>query len=112
MSERNDICLKKNLSYFKLLSETDSNKQRLALLKTITPSQLRILSEVSNHLLTKHCKLNQETRKKLRRKLKVLKKVGKNTNNYKAKKKTVTQHGKGLSKLIPIIGSIVQSIFD
>ena len=98
--------------YFKLLSETDSRKQQLALLKTITPSQLRILSEVSNHLLTKHCKLNQDTRKKLRKKLKVLKKIGTNTDNYRAKKKTVTQHGKGLAKLIPIIGSIVQSIFE
>ena len=112
MSDRSSACLKKNILYFKLLSETDSRKQRIALLKTITPSQLRILSEVSNHLLTKHCKLNQETRKKLRKKVKVLKKVAKDTDNYKAKKKTVTQHGKGLSKLIPIIGSIVESIFD
>ena len=112
MSDKSDVCMRKNILYFKLLSETDSNKQRLALLKTITPSQLRILSEVTNHLLTKHCNLNQETRKKLRKKLKVLKKVGKNTDNYRVKKKTVTQHGKGLAKLIPIIGSIVQSIFD
>ena len=55
MSDKSDICMRKNILYFKLLSETDSNKQRLALLKTITPSQLRILSEVTNHLLTKHC---------------------------------------------------------
>ena len=112
MSDRSDVCLRKNLLYFKLLSETDSSTQRLALLKTISPSQLRILSEVSNHLLTKHCKLNRKTRKKLRKKIKVLKNVGETTDNYKRKKKTVTQHGKGLSKLIPIIGSIVESIFS
>ena len=112
MSDRSSAYLRTNILYFKLLSETDSRKQQIALLKTITPSQLRILSEVSNHLLTKHCNLNQETRKKLRKKVKVLKKVAKDTDNYKAKKKTVTQHGKGLSKLIPIIGSIVESIFD
>ena len=72
MSDKGDVCMRKNILYFKLLTETDS-KQQLALLKTITPSQLRILSEVSNHLLTKHCNLNQETRKKLRKKIKVLK---------------------------------------
>ncbi len=51
------VCLEQNLGFFKLFSETDSKKQQIALLEHITHSQSRVLSEVCNHLPTKHCKL-------------------------------------------------------
>ena len=43
------------------------------MLENINPSQLRALSEVCNHLLTKHCKLDIGTRKRLRKKSDTLK---------------------------------------
>ena len=76
-------CLKENIRFFKFFSEPGSLKQKTAFLENITTSQLRALSEVCNHLLTKHCKLDIGTRKKLRRKVDTLK-------NYKQKKKVVT----------------------
>merc|ERR1712212_1310726 len=54
--ENMSACLKKNLGFFRFFTETDSLKQKRALLENITPSQLRALSEICNHLLTKHCK--------------------------------------------------------
>ena len=76
-------CHIENLGFFNFFTGTYSLKQKRALFENITPSQLRALSEVCNHLLTKHCKLDIGTRKKLRRKVDTLK-------NYKQKKKVVT----------------------
>ena len=103
-------CLKENLGFFKFLSKTDSQKQKRALLKNITPSQLRALSEVCNHLLTKHCRLSSRTRNTLRKKVGTLKRVAIKGHNYKAKKKVVTQHGKGLIALLPALLSVVGGI--
>ena len=100
-------CVKENLGFFKFFTETDSQKQKRALLKNISPSQLRALSEVCYHLLTKHCKLSSRTRKKLKRKVNTLKRVAVKGHNYKAKKKVVTQHGKGLIALLPALLSVV-----
>ena len=61
-------CLKENSGLFNFFTETDNLKQKRTWLENITPSQLRALSEVCNHLLTKHCKLDIGTRKKLKRK--------------------------------------------
>ena len=52
-------CLKESLGFFKFFTEIDSLKQKGAFLENITPSQLRALSEVCNHLLTNHCKLEK-----------------------------------------------------
>ena len=103
-------CLKENLGFFKFFTNTDSQKQKRTLLKNITPSQLRALSEVCNHLLTKHCKLSSRTRRKLRKKVGTLKRVAVKGHNYKTKKKVVTQHGKGLLALLPTLLSVVGGI--
>ena len=103
-------CLKENLGFFRFFTETDSLKQKRALLENITPSQLRALSEVCNHLLTKHCKLDIGTRKRLRKKSDALKRVVTGGRNYKQKKKVVNQHGEGLIALLPLIASVVGSI--
>ena len=109
--ENMSACLKENLGFFKFFTETDSSKQKRALLENITPSQLRALSEVCNHLLTKHCKLDIGTRKKLRKKADTLKRVVTRGRNYKQKKKVINQHGKGLVALLPLIASVVGDIF-
>ena len=80
------------------------------MLENITPSQLRALSEICNHLLTKHCKLDIETRKRLRKKSNILKRVVTRGRNYKQKKKVINQHGKGLIALLPLIASVVGGI--
>ena len=103
-------CLKENLGFFKFFTETDSLKQKRALLENITPSQLRALSEICNHLLTKHCKLDIGTRKRLRKKSNILKRVVTRGRNYKQKKKVINQHGKGLIALLPLIASVVGGI--
>ena len=50
-AENMSACLRENLGFFKFFTETDSSKQKRALLENITPSQLRALSEICNHLL-------------------------------------------------------------
>ena len=86
-------CLKENLGFFKFFTETDSLKQKRALLQNITLSQLRALSKICNHLPTKHCKLGIGTRKRLRKKSDTLKRVVTRSRNYKQNKKVVNQHG-------------------
>ena len=105
-------CLRENLGFFKFFVETDSEKQKRALLQNISPSQLRALSEVCNHLLTKHCNLDNRTRKRLRKKVDTLKRVAIKGKNFKEKKRVVNQHGEGLLKLLPTILSAIGSIFD
>ena len=63
-------------------------------------------------MLTKHCKLDYWTRKRLRKKIGTLKRVAIKGKNFKEKKKVVTQHGEGLLKLLPTIVSAVESIFN
>ena len=105
-------CLKENLGFFKFFVETESEKQKRALLQNITPSQLRALSEVCNHLITKHCKIDYWTRKRLRKKVGTLKRVAIKGKNFKEKKRVVTQHDEGLLKLLPTILSAVESILN
>ena len=83
---------------FKFFTETDNLKQKRALSENITPIQLRELSEICNHLLTKHCKLDIGTRKKLRKKSDTLRKVVTRGRNYTQKKKVVNQYGEGKGK--------------
>ena len=64
-----------NLGFLDFLLETDSLKQKRALLKNSTHGQLRALSQVCNHLLTKHCKLGIRTGKRSRKKLILSKKL-------------------------------------
>ena len=109
-AENMSACLKENLGFFKFFTETDSSKQKRALLENITPSQLRALSEICNHLLTKHCKLDIGTRKRLRKKSDILKRVVTRGRNYKQKKKVINQHGEGLIALLPLIASVVGGI--
>ena len=68
-------------------------------------------SEACNHFITKHCKLNYWTRKKLRKKVGTLKRVAIQGKNFKEKKRVVTRHGEGLLKLLPPIVSALDSIF-
>ena len=109
-AENMSACLEENLGFFKFFTEKDSLKQKKALLENITPSQLRALSEICNHLLTKHCKLDIGTRKRLRKKSDILKRVVTRGSNYKQKKKVINQHGKGLIALLPLIASVVGGI--
>ena len=57
-AENMSACLKENLGFFKFFNETDSLKQKRALLENINPSQLKALSEICNNLLKNHCKID------------------------------------------------------
>ena len=52
------LVLKKILYFYKFFVESETDKQKKVLLQNITQRQLRALSEVFNHLLTKYCKLD------------------------------------------------------
>ena len=92
-------CLQENLGFFRFFVETDSEKQKRALLENITPSQLRALSEVCNHLLTKHCNLDIWTRRKLRKKVETLKRVATKDGDFKEKKEQLLNTVKDFSDL-------------
>ena len=101
-------CLKNNLSFLKLLKETNSEEQRQALLETATPSQIRALTEICNHVLTGHCKLDKASRKNLRKNQKSLQKVASLSKSFKKKRRFVSQSGGGIfSVLLPTLLSTV-----
>ena len=101
-------CLKNNLPFLKLLKETESEEQRQGLLETATPSQIRAVSEICNHVLTGHCKLDKVSRKKLRKNKKLLRKVASPSKTFKSKRKYLSQSGGGIfSVLLPILLSTV-----
>jgi hypothetical protein len=103
--------LKENLSFLKLLQETESKEQRQALLETATPSQIRALSEICQHSLYGFCKLNKKTRKRLRSKVKSLKKIASPARSYKSKKERIGQYGGSFFKLLgPLLGAILPAI--
>ena len=82
--------LKENIPFLQLLAQTKSDSQRFALLKTATPSQVRVLSEIALHVLTGRCNINSINRKLLRSKIKTLKKVASTNRSYKYKKRRIS----------------------
>jgi hypothetical protein len=104
--------LKNNLSFLTLLRETESDEQRRALLETATPGQIRSLSEICNHVLHRHCKLDKSSRKKLRKNQKLLQKVSSTDRTFKSKRRFVSQSGGGIfSVLLPaLLGTVLPAL--
>ncbi len=105
--------VKENLPFLQLLARTKSDSQRFALLKTATPSQVRVLSEIALHVLTGHCNINSIDRKLLRSKIKTLKKVASTNRSYKSKKRRISQQGGAFFSLIaPLLGVIIPALLS
>ena len=97
-------CLKRNLLFLHFLNESRDKKQINALLKNITHDQMKAFTEICNHLICGHCKIDKNDRIILRKKLTTLKKIASTKNSFKTKKKIINQRGSGIFKnLIPII---------
>ena len=104
-------CLKRNLLFLHFLNESRDKKQINALLKNITHDQMRVFSEICNHLLCGHCKMDKSDRIILRKKLNTLKKIASTKVSFKTKKKIMNQRGNGgFKNLIPtILKTIIKS---
>ena len=104
-------CLKRNLLFLHFLNESRDKKQINALLKNITRDQIKVFSEICNHLICGHCKMDKKDRIILRKKLNTLKKIASTKVSFKTKKKVINQRGSGFFKdLIPtILKTIIKS---
>ena len=90
---------------------TKNNEQRQALLETATPSQIRTLSEICQHTVYGHCKLDKKTRKRLRSKINTLKQITSPDRSYKSKKERIGQYGGSFFKILgPLLGAILPAI--
>jgi len=78
-----------NSAYLRLLLSEDK-KQRLALLKTISKKQTEVLTEIFHNLL--QLPLVGEDLKVIRRKVKLVKLLGKVVKNYKTKARLINKH--------------------
>ena len=98
-------CLKRNLLFLHFLNESSNKKQIQALLKNITPDQMKVFTEICNHLLCGHCKMDKTDRIILRRNINSLKKIASTKNSFKTKKKMIiNQRGGGIFKnLLPVM---------
>lgn len=96
-------CLKRNISFLQFLEESTDANQIQAILKFATPSQVQALSEICNHLVCGHCKLDKKSRGILRKKVPILKKVASAKKTYAQKKRIISQKGGGFTKIVPII---------
>ena len=79
-------CLRNNLSFLRLLNETESDEQRQALLDTATPSQIRCFTEICHNTLYNHRKLDKTTRKRLSKNKNLLRKLANPSKTFKQKK--------------------------
>ena len=105
--------IKKNIPFLQLLARTNSDSQRYALLKTATPTQVRVLSEISYHVLTGHCKINRTDRQLFRSKINTLKKLASRNRSYKSKKRIINQQGGAFFNLIvPLLGAILPTLLS
>ena len=68
-------CLRRNLQFLYFLNEAKDKKQINALLKNITRDQVKAFTEICNHLICGHCKIDKQDRPILRNKLTTLKQV-------------------------------------
>ena len=96
-------CLKRNLLFLQFLNDSKDKNQVQAILKTATPSQVRALTEICNHLVGGHCKLDKNSRNILKKKVVILKKVASAKKPYAVKKRFISQKGGGFLKIIPVI---------
>ena len=104
-------CLIDNLPFLKLLQQTESEDQRQSLLETATPSQIRSLSEICNHVLKGHCKLDKESRKKLSKNKKLLRKLANPSKTFKTKRRYLSQRGGGVfTILLPTLISTIAGL--
>ncbi len=107
-------CIHRNLPYLQLLHDTKSDKQRRALLKTATPSQVRALGEICHNILHGDLDLDDECRRELRLHIEKLKTIASTENGYGDKKKRLNKHsqqgGGFFSILAPLLGSVLPAI--
>ena len=107
-------CLKRNLLFLQFLHESGDKKQIQALLKNITPDQIRAFAEICNHLICGHCKLDKDSRIFLRKNVNILKTMASLNILDATKKKIINQKGGGIFlKVIPIIlKSVLPELID
>jgi len=97
-------CLRRNLQFLHFLNEAKDKKQINALLKNITRDQVKVFSEICNHLICGHCKMDKQDRIILRNKLATIKKIASKKNSFATKKNIINQRGSGVFKdIIPTI---------
>ena len=106
--------IKENLPFLHLLARTTSDSQLSALLETATPSQVRVLSEISYHVLTGRCKFTGNNRALLRSKIKTLKRVGDIHRSYGSKKRRISgQRGGAFFSLIaPLLATVLPALLS
>lgn len=96
-------CLKRNANFLNFLNNSKDKKQINALLNTISRDQVKALSEICNHLLCGHCKMDKNDRVTLRNNVKSLKKIASPKASFKAKKKIINQNGGNAFKdILPV----------
>ena len=85
-------------------------KENLTFLKLL---QTRALSEICFHLLTGHCKLDKETRKRLRSKINTIQKIAPTNKSYKSKKERIGQYGGSFLKILgSLLGAILPAVTE
>ena len=114
--------LKKNESFIRLLCETKNGEQRQALLDTITPSQVRTISELCLNLLHGRCgEVEEPLRAKLVKNQEFIRKLATEERPFARKRNLLanthqsevvgSQTGDGIfSFLVPILGGLVNTL--
>ncbi len=107
-------CIDRSLPYLELLHDTKSDKQRRALLKTATPSQVRALGEICHNIVYGDLDIDDECREELRLHIEKLKSIASPDCSYGQKKKKINKHsqqgGGFFGLLAPLLGSILPAI--
>ena len=92
--------LKRHWSFLRLLLETESSKQRKALLHTITPGQVKALSEIAHNLVQGTLTIPSQTLKPLRKHRSLVELLGDKKTSYLKKKEAIKRRLSGVISLV------------
>ena len=110
VSKRDKDILKRHSYLLKTISSV-GKKRRESVLSHAPPSLFPAIRMLAKHLIKGNIQLTNKDRKKLTQ---PMKRILRQVHATKAPKKTIMQHGDGISKILrfilPVVGSIISAI--
>lgn len=101
--------LKKHWIYLQLLLESNSPKQRKALLNTITLDQVKALSEIAHNLIRGIIPISTQALNQLRKHRTLIRLLGDRKKSYINKKQAIKKRPSGILSLLKVVSSSIRS---
>ena len=101
--------LKKHWTFLQLLLESESSKQKKALLDTITRGQIIALSEIAHNLIQGTIPISTQTLNRLRKHRSLIELLGDKKTSVYTKKQAIRRRPSGILSLLKAVSSRIMS---